>query len=187
MALKLAVVRLRVSSQSATGVVRCRLMPPVKVLACLGGFHQRGAGGDSARPRLEEAGALQDVFLKCRLLDYVGRVGDGDFPVPNGEALIGQRNGAGRQFGDIGMAVQLHAFFDRHELLRGVQFLDLAPVRFDVAEGVAVEDYGGSVRADQLANEFLAVRENENIRIGLGGRLPKAQGRSYQHREATER
>ena len=48
-----------------------------------------------------------------------------------------------------------------------------------------MEGNGGAVGAHQFANEFLAIGENQDIRIGLGGGLRQARSGSHHKCEAA--
>jgi hypothetical protein len=56
-----------------------------------------------------------------------------------------------------------------------VKLLDLAPIHGDIAQCVALELHRGAVRGQQLANEFLAVVQDQNVRLRRGFRAQSAR------------
>ncbi len=73
-------------------------------------------------------------------------------------------------------------FIDHDEGLGGVKFLDLLPIDRDVAERVAFEGECASMRRDEMAHQFFAVSEDQNVGFWL-----RCSRRSLRANTETER
>ena len=95
------------------------------------------------------------------------------------DLLIRHRDGSLRDRGLIRF-VDLDIFGDHREFLRGVKLLDLAPIHVDFSEHVALERDRSAGGTDEMAYQFIAIREDKDIGFGFGSlRLQNGNGLPY--------
>ncbi len=138
--------------------------------AVLGRLNQARAGGDVAGPRLEKAGIVAHDLLERVLIDDVGGIADG-YRLRRSRAhfnfLIRDRDGSLRNRGLVRF-VDFCILRNHGVPLRGVKLLDFAPIHADFSEHVALERHRSAGGTDEMAHEFIAVRENEDVGLRLG-------------------
>ena len=107
--------------------------------AFLGRLNQGCARGNAAAPVGKEIRISLHRILESGLFDDVIRIGHVDgLRRPGGrghcDLLIGRRNRALRNFRKIGVPPQFDVLRNDRELLRGVEFFDLAPIDRNLAQ-----------------------------------------------------